>query len=143
MNRNMDTNEESLEQLIEKAQYGSQDSWSLLTLLQPGLAFEDKKYHEDHIYPASSLTKEQLNDGGNYLANLQLLEAGENQEKQDKNPEKWLDSYCLRKGKDKEEYKKERCIPLIELSEENFSFFLQERKRLIKQALMLKLAEDL
>lgn len=143
MNRNMDTNEESLEQLIENAQYGSQDSWSLLTLLQPGLAFEDKNYHEDHIYPASSLTKEQLNDGGNYLANLQLLEAGENQEKQDKNPEKWLDSYCLRKGKDKEEYKKERCIPLIELSEENFSLFLQERKRLIKQALMLKLAEDL
>lgn len=84
-----------------------------------------------------------MNDGGNYLANLQLLEAGENQEKQDKNPEKWLDSYCLRKGKDKEEYKKERCIPLIELSEENFSLFLQERKRLIKQALMLKLAEDL
>ena len=140
---NMDTNEESLEQLIEKAKYGSQDSWSLLTLLQPDLAFEDKNYHEDHIYPISSLTKEQKKEGGNYLANLQLLEASVNQSKRDKNPEEWLDSYCRQRGKNKEEYKKERCIPLIELSEENFSLFLQERKRLIKQALMLKLAEDL
>lgn len=142
MNRSMETDEENLELLIEKAQYGSQDSWSLLTLLQPDLAFEDKKYHEDHIYPASSLTKEQLNDGGNYLANLQLLEDSENLAKQDKNPEKWLDQYCRQKGKNKEDYKTEHCMPLLELSEENFSAFLQERKRLIKQALTLKLAED-
>lgn len=142
MNRSMETDEENLELLIEKAQYSSQDSWSLLTLLQPDLAFEDKKYHEDHIYPASSLTKEQLNDGGNYLANLQLLEDSENLAKQDKNPEKWLDQYCRQKGKNKEDYKTEHCMPLLELSEENFSTFLQERKRLIKQALTLKLAED-
>ena len=142
MERNMDISEELLEDIIEKAQYGSQDSWSLLTLLQNNLAFEDKEFHEDHIYPYSKLSKEQLTNGGNYLANLQLLEGKKNKQKQDKLPEEWIQMYCKSIGITEQEYKEKHFIPQIELTAENFDQYIRDRKILLKNALLAKLKAD-
>ena len=51
-------------------------------MLYPSLAYGDKIFHEDHIYPSSKLSKEQLDNGGNFVANLQLLESKKNIRKQ-------------------------------------------------------------
>lgn len=97
MNKRMTIDTEILEDFIEKARYGTQNSWTILTMLYPSLAYSDKIFHEDHIYPSSKLSKEQLDNGGNFVANLQLLESRKNIRKQDKMPEEWLLEYCQKK----------------------------------------------
>lgn len=64
--RSMNMTRVQIENLVDKAVYGSQDAWAILTLLNP-----DKNYslsfEEDHIYPKSELEAEDLRNGGNYV----------------------------------------------------------------------------
>jgi len=84
-------------------QYGSNNSYSALSLLYSSLNFAHK-YHQDHIHPRSFFTKRQLNTLGitdeslkeefisrfNKLPNLQLLQANANTEKKAKPFSEWL-----------------------------------------------------
>ena len=136
MNKRMTIDKDILEDFIDKARYGTQNSWTILTMLYPSLAYGDKIFHEDHIYPSSKLSKEQLDYGGNFVANLQLLESKKNIRKQDAMPEEWLTEYCPKNNKTIEEYKKENFIPNIELSMDNFNTYIQKRKENIKTAIL-------
>ena len=137
VNKNMDINSDHLEDIIEKAKKGSQDSWALLTLLYPSHNFRDVNFHEDHIYPSSKLTKEQKNNGGNFIANVQLLEGGDNGSKNDKDPEIWMEEYCSDRGFDLNDYKARNFIPSdIVLTFDNFDEFISKRKELIKDKLL-------
>lgn len=85
-------------------EYGSSRSYCALSLLYPSLNL-NYKYHQDHIHPKSFFTKKKLIELGiseesirdeytsryNKLANLQLLEATQNIEKNDKHFESWLE----------------------------------------------------
>lgn len=132
----MTIEEDVLEEFIDKARYGTQNSWTILTMLYPSLAYEDKTFHEDHIYPSSKLSKEQLENGGNFVANLQLLESKKNIRKQDDMPEEWLSKYCSKVHKTIDEYKKENFIPEIELTLDNFDTYIQKRKENIKTKIL-------
>lgn len=136
MNKPMSIDKDILEDFINKARYGTQNSWTILTMLYPSLAYEDKIFHEDHIYPSSKLSKEQLDLGGNYVANLQLLESKKNIRKQDAMPEEWLVEFCPKVNKTIEEYKKENFIPNIELIMDNYNTYIQQRKENIKTAIL-------
>lgn len=136
INKRMTIEEDVLEEFIDKARYGTQNSWTILTMLYPSLAYEDKTFHEDHIYPSSKLSKEQLENGGNFVANLQLLESKKNIRKQDDMPEEWLSKYCSKVHKTIDEYKKENFIPEIELTLDNFDAYIQKRKENIKTKIL-------
>jgi len=84
------------------SKYGQSFTYSILSLLYPDLDFSNV-FHVDHIFPKSKfnrpyLRKLGLSDGQiaeyqenvNYIANLQLLKAIPNIEKQDKDFDKWL-----------------------------------------------------
>jgi len=136
INKRMTIEEDVLEEFIDKARYGTQNSWTILTMLYPSLAYGDKIFHEDHIYPSSKLSKEQLEQGGNFVANLQLLESKKNIRKQDAMPEEWLSEHCPKVHKTINEYKKENLIPEIELTLDNFNTYIQKRKENIKTAIL-------
>lgn len=136
INKYMTIEENILEEFIDKARYGTQNSWTILTMLYPSLAYGDKIFHEDHIYPSSKLSKEQLDNGGNFVANLQLLESKKNIEKHDTMPEVWLREYCPKVNKTVSEYKSENFIPNIELTIENFDIYIQKRKENIKTTIL-------
>ncbi len=136
-NKNMDINEDRLEDIIEKAKKGSQDSWALLTLLYPSHNYRDVNFHEDHIYPYSKLDKEQKGNGGDFISNIQLLEGGDNCSKNDRSPEVWMQEYCLNRNLNLDDYKNQNFIPLeINLSFDNFNQFINSRKQLIKEKLL-------
>jgi hypothetical protein len=137
VNKNMDINEDRLEDIINRAKKGSQDCWALLTLLYPSHNIRDVKFHEDHIYPYSELSKKQKNDGGDFISNIQLLEGRDNSSKNNKDPEDWMDEYCSSRKLNIEEYKNQNFIPLeIDLTPDNFERFISARKKLIRTKLL-------
>jgi hypothetical protein len=94
--------EDDVESLLD-IRYGQKRCNSALTLLYSSLNYSFK-YHQDHIHPKSFFIKRTLNSLGieddkvkeefmnrfNSLPNLQLLQATENTEKNDKHFETWL-----------------------------------------------------
>lgn len=143
MGRTMDILPEQLEKLINEANYGSSDAWTLLTLLYPSYDYENVRYNEDHIYPKSKLTDEQLKIGGNFIANLQLLEHTENcEEKRAQIPDEWLDDFCKRKNRKTEDYRRDNFIPSYPMTADNFNKFIQDRRENILTALKRTLGID-
>lgn len=132
--RSMNMTRVQIENLVDKAVYGSQDAWAILTLLNP-----DKNYslsfEEDHIYPKSELEAEDLRNGGNYVANLQLLERSKNQEKGAMGPEAWLKDYVKNEGIDEEKYRKDNLLPSIPLTQDNYEKFIEKRRQMIIERL--------
>lgn len=136
-NKNMDINEGRLEDIINRAKKGSQDCWTLLTLLYPSHNFRDVKFHEDHIYPYSKLSKKEKDGGGNFISNIQLLESGENFKKNNEEPEKWMEKFCLAKNIPIPKYKKDHFMPQdVDLTSDNFERFISARKDLIRTKLL-------
>lgn len=139
----MDINGDRLDDVIEKARKGSQDSWALLTLLYPSHNYRDVDFHEDHIYPYSKLSKHQKISGGDYIANIQLLEGVDNSIKNDRAPEDWMSEYCTNKNFDLNDYKTNNFIPLnLILSFENFDEFINVRKQLIKKCILNEIQKN-
>lgn len=94
--------EEEIDELVEM-QYGDKRLFALLSLLFPFVDVTNHHFHVDHIFPKSRFSKPQLKKAEvpkdewdelremvNGLPNLQLLEGGENIEKQAEMPAKWM-----------------------------------------------------
>ncbi len=124
-------------------QYGKPYTFSSLAILYPTLDFKNK-FHQDHIFPVRLFTRAKLRKHGipeprfdyyfeqyNSLANLQLLEGIENQEKSGKPFEQWLEETYTDPQR-KSEYLGKHYIPQgIKLSIDNFEEFITERKKLL------------
>ena len=95
--------EEEIDDLIDHG-YGNPDTFSVLSLLYPGVDLNNR-FHVDHIFPKARFTKQRLRCAGvpedeiesymecvNRVANLQLLEGPINLEKSEKMPADWLKS---------------------------------------------------
>ncbi|MDR1026876.1 MAG: DUF262 domain-containing protein [Rickettsiales bacterium] len=129
MGHTMDILPEQLEKLVDESYYGSPDAWTLLTLLYPSYDYENIRYNEDHIYPKSKLTDEQLKNGGNFIANLQLLEHTENcEEKRAQSLEEWLADFCKRKNKNPDNYRKDNFMPSYSMTPDKFNDFIRDRR---------------
>ena len=93
--------EEELEDLLDQT-YGNSLTFSILVLLYPGVDVA-YRFHIDHIYPRSYITRRRLEKAGvleeqipalverrDKIANLQLLEGQKNLEKATRMPAEWL-----------------------------------------------------
>ena len=92
---------EEIEDLLDQT-HGKRLTFSVLSLLYPHVDFRNH-FHEDHIFPKSQFTKTKLQKAGvpeeqidefiscrDKVANLQLLEGMQNQQKSSKMPNEWL-----------------------------------------------------
>jgi len=122
--------------------YGAAYTFPTLALIYPTLDFKNK-FHMDHIFPKSLITKSKLEKRGikniefyldnfNLLANLQLLEGPINEGKSNQEFEDWIN--MTYKNEDKRKfYMEKNFIPDVDLSFENFEEFIVERNALMKK----------
>lgn len=130
--RPLQIDRERLETLVDRAQYGSQDAWVLLTLLYSNLDYRGEIYHEDHIYPYSKLTSDMKRNFGNNVANLQLLRGDLNRKKLAADPDVWIQEYCTRNNLDVNTFKRENYIPTdISLTQDNYDAYISRRREMI------------
>ncbi len=135
--------DDDIEKLLE-LKYGKGETLTALMLLYPSLDFNNK-FHIDHIYPKSKFTENKLRRRGvtseqageyincvNNIANLQLLEALPNIEKQDKDFDVWFEENCPSDG-DKYQYRKVHYLPNMEYTYPNFIEFIEKRRKLMKK----------
>lgn len=122
--------------------YNTKYSYLILSLLYPDRDWKDSRYHEDHIFPKSDFTDNKLRHTGinessfpfykqhfNTVSNLQLLTDSENLEKSAKAFDTWFASRD-------NNFKNRHTIPTIRSYDiRNFSDFISERQKLIKQKL--------
>ncbi len=139
--------EDEIDNLLE-LQYGTAKTYCALTLIYQGLN-HNFKYHQDHVHPKNRLNKQsmkaaglskdmiaQFNSGVNSIANLQLLEATGNFEKNDKLFNEWLNLTYSNKI-DRDRYLTQHYInPEQSLEIEDFMDFLAARRREIKSKLI-------
>jgi len=137
-------NEDDIERLLD-LKYGDKRTYCALSLLYSGLNLSFK-YHKDHIHPktafhkrkmkALGLTDERMQEFEQYkdnIANLQMLEATGNIEKQDKPFSVWLnDTYSSAAGR--EAYLRQNLIdPAVSLDFVNFPNFIESRQEIMRQ----------
>lgn len=135
-------NDDEIENLL-LYQYGQAYAFSSLALLYPTLDFRNK-FHQDHIFPQKMFTQKRLEKAGipaddiefylenfNCLANLQLLDGVQNQEKSSTPFDEWITNKYPR-DIDRKAYMERHFIPDIDLSLQNFRNFIEERKKKLK-----------
>lgn len=104
--RNFTLDDDFIESIL-KTQKDSPSCYPILALLYSHMNFENDRYHKDHLHPASSFSKKRLidvfgsedaipseyytnPDYWNGVVNLQLLNSGLNESKNDEPLEEWL-----------------------------------------------------
>ncbi|OLS23357.1 MAG: hypothetical protein HeimC3_25210 [Candidatus Heimdallarchaeota archaeon LC_3] len=118
-------------------------TFSVLALLYPNLDYKNK-FHIDHIFPRSLFDKRKLKKLGiieediefyknnvDSLANLQIMEGHENQEKLDKLPNEWINNFFVDEQR-KMDYLRKNYIPEEYLDINKFKIFLDKRTILMK-----------
>ena len=145
--------DESIEELLN-LQKDNRKAFPVLALLFPHLEYRYHDFHKDHMHAAAAVAayKDEANPQGednqfyqdpawwNSIRNLQLLDANENQSKQDKSLLDWIK--C-----EEEEHHKDRGILMqrcyiptnVDLGISNLKEFLLARGELLRQALKEKL----
>jgi hypothetical protein len=130
-----------VDELLEM-KYGGQRTFSVLSLLYPGLDFS-REFHEDHIFPRSRFTAKRLSEAGipadrveeyrtavDCLPNLQLLGGVPNIEKQAKFPAEWL-AAAFPSQDQRDTYIRENDLESLPLDLSTFlGFFGQRRERM-------------
>jgi len=136
---------EDIDSLFDTYEIGAY-SFMILSLLYPNLKFGQKGFHQDHMHPHTSFETEKISnlnlpDGTvissdtisewqrrrNTLANLQLLEGRENEEKNKTPLEEWLK---------KPENKGVKYLPKdISYSLSNFEEFMEKRQEIMSSEL--------
>ena len=139
-------NEEDIDEYLLKLNYGSRETLSALMLLYPSLDFSNK-FHEDHMYPKSKFKKKYLKEKGvaddkigiyigtvNNIANIQLLVAQVNEEKQNTDFDIWFNGQHPNDD-DKIQYRTIHMLPNMEYSYENFLDFIENRRAILREKL--------
>lgn len=141
-NRDISFNVDSIDNLL-RTQYGSGDCLVVLSLLYPWADLSNN-FHIDHIQPRALFTEKQLAARGyssekiraylekvNLLANLELLEAIPNKQKNDKELSEWLEECYMDMGKRKA-YLQKHYIPEQHVGFDDFEKFFEEREKLLR-----------
>ncbi|GMB95064.1 DUF262 domain-containing protein [Helicobacter heilmannii] len=119
-------------------------AFALLSLLYPNLDYKNNNFHRDHLHPQKAyenykkLSQQAQRDFKPFeiydsLINLQMLDAHENESKNDKSLEQWVNENC---GDDKAGFLRSHLIPDTDLSLENFDNFIEQRKVLLVDKFM-------
>ena len=134
---------DDIEMLLEH-RYGKAETLTALMLLYPQLDFNNQ-FHVDHMYPKSKFTKKILHSKGvapeligeymdqvNNIANLQLLAAIPNIEKQNKDFDIWFEETHSTEA-EKIQYRTVNYLPDMEYTYANFLKFTNERRRMLRR----------
>lgn len=115
-------------------------AFSILALLYPNLDYKNNNFHKDHLHPAikydaiKDIESNQVDwETYNSIMNLQMLDANENQSKQDKDLSVWVDSET--KSRDKVAFFESHLIPDCSLDLRDLAIFLDKRKLLLNAKL--------
>lgn len=132
--------EETVSQFLS-IQKDNRYCFAILALLYPNLDYKNNNFHKDHLHPVASYA--QLSDEikekysfevYNSILNLQMLDANENESKNDKPLKKWVDSYNFAEGQ-KKQFLDAHVIPDVDLELENFEEFIERRRTLLTNKL--------
>ncbi len=133
-----------------QTQKDSSLAFSILSVLYPQLDYKNWNFHKDHLHPISLFKKTYLREREineekfdifldcNNNNNLQLLDANENESKNDKNLKDWINYESNKQNISTEKFCENHLIPTL-LEFENFDSFI-ERRRII---LIEKLKESI
>lgn len=145
--------EEDIEDLL-KLQKHDKRAFPVLALLFPGLDFRNHNFHKDHMHADATIAgyraetevpEEELEyyknpEWWNSLRNLQLLDANENQSKQDISLKDWIKHEVEDNHKDRDLLMQRCYIPTdVDLDISNLKAFLLARGELLRRALREKL----
>ncbi len=127
---------------ILKTQKDSGIAFSILSLLYPHLDYKNGDFHKDHLHPHSLFSKAKLKeklidedlfsyfldkDSNNSILNLQLLDANENESKNDMELEEWVKFESNKQNISIEKFCENHLIPNI-LEFNKFDDFIEKRK---------------
>jgi Protein of unknown function DUF262 len=134
-----------LDELLQ-LKYGGQRTFSVLSLLYPGLDFS-KEFHEDHLFPRARFTSKRLGDAGvppaqinayqaavDCLPNLQLLGGLPNKEKNEKLPGEWLEA-AFGSSEQRETYVRDNDLNGLPLDIAAFLEFFEKRRAQMRKRL--------
>jgi len=122
--------------------YSTRYSFLILSLLYPDRDWKDRRFQEDHIFPASSIQRKELKKLGydddrierylnlrDTICNLELLSDSENNEKRAKPFDQWV-------SERDDNFKSRHHIPQMEsYSMDDFEDFITERCKLLRNCL--------
>ena len=130
-----------IEALLRDTQYGPY-AFFILALLYPNVDYKNNKFHMDHLHPEKIWKKEDADTKWqlNSVLNLQMLDANENETKQDKSLKDWVENTVASLGVSRQEFLKNRLIPHVDLEYENHKVFIEKRRELLKNELKKRLA---
>ncbi len=127
---------ETILNLLENTQKDNPICFSILSLLYPHLDYKNYNFHKDHIHPESSY--KDLSDElkakypfsiYNSILNLQMLDANENESKNDKALSLWIESVTT--DENRKQFLDSHLIPEIDFSLKNFDEFIECRKKIL------------
>lgn len=145
--------EESIEELLGLQKHDKR-TFPVLALLYPDLKFRYHSFHKDHMHASAAIAsyrektilvdedKEYYENSmwWNSLRNLQLLDANENQSKQDISLKDWIENEIREKGCPREQLLQRCYIPAnVDLDISNLKQFLLARGELLRAVLKEKL----
>lgn len=146
--KDMNMDEEYIENLLA-SQKDENITFSILALLYPNLDYKNGNFHKDHLHPVSWFKQECLDEKNiekdkyefylnqenyNSIINLQMLDANENQAKQDKGLKEWVEEESDKQNISIEKFCENHLIPNI-LEFENFEEFAEKRRELLVKKL--------
>jgi uncharacterized protein with ParB-like and HNH nuclease domain len=136
-----DVGDDYIEVLLTN-QKGQRYTFPILAMLYPNLDYRNNNFHQDHLHPAvsyDSLKQEDKEKYGwgvyNSVLNLQMLDANENESKNSKPLADWISEQT--DADTKEKFLENHLIPNVGLSLDNFSNFIEERKKMLIEKLRL------
>lgn len=130
---------------ILNTQKDSPHAFSILSLLYPNLDYKNWNFHKDHLHPHSSFRKTNLKEkniddskidfflsenNNNSILNLQLLDANENESKNDKELNEWAIFESNKQNISIEKFCENHLIPSI-IDFKDFEDFIEKRKVLL------------
>lgn len=142
--KNMEMDDDYIENLLT-TQKDENLAFSILALLYPNLDYKNGNFHKDHLHPDTCFKEKYLadenipeikrgfyldKDNYNSILNLQMLDANENESKQDKELKKWAQEQCLKQNISIEKFCENHLIPNILLFED-FEDFISKRKDIL------------
>jgi len=146
--RDLTVDDEFIDNLLKNQKDGTL-TFSILSLLYPNLDYKNGNFHKDHLHPDSwfknSVLKEKKIDESNHefylnpenynsILNLQLLDANENESKQDISLKEWVEFESKEQNISIEKFCENHLMPNI-LEFEKFPEFIKLRKEILRKKL--------
>lgn len=141
ISRHLEPVDDDLINSLLATQKDHQYCFPILAVLYPNLDYKNGNFHKDHLHPAASydLLPDEIKEkyswyDYNSIVNLQMLDANENESKNAKALNVWVDEQ-IEKTENRAQFFDSHLIPNINLSLENFDEFYTKRKELLSEKL--------